>query len=197
MFAVIAIMVVIQLFVTFVPEPEDIDRRLVEAVMVLPGSKVDALDEMFMWAEFSTPEQRRAVLDKLLDITDPTDIREGSVHVLARSDARRQLMDRAKDRYRQQIERAGLGEFSTANLSSLRAGDPRTETVLLGLIVTRPAENGETFSGGKWETRDFLWSLTGSSSRGPLALYLYYAPDPGKTLSESAANRLLQRLGDV
>ncbi|MGD8711158.1 MAG: hypothetical protein PVF40_12255, partial [Ectothiorhodospiraceae bacterium] len=174
-----------------------VPRRLVEVVMVVPGEKVPDLDTMFMNASFSTPSERRHVLEELLDIATPQSLEAGFVRVLARSSSSRTMLDRARRRFRNQMKRAQLGEYGDVDLSVARAADPPSEAALLGLIITRPRDSGKPITGSTWDARNFLWRLRLGVSEGPLAMYLYYAPDPGTTLAEPEAERMLERLKDT
>lgn len=65
------------------------------------------------------------------------------------------------------------------------------------LTETRRQSSGDPVSGGTWAAQDFLWRLGRGVSEGPLTMYLYYAPDPGETLGESEAMRMLKRLDEA
>ena len=192
---VLVLIVCAHLFVAFAPEPADVERRLVEVAVVLPGSVVDDLDRVAMDAGFASEGQRRDTLDALMDAVDPAEVDQGFVRVLVDPDRGGNVFVSSRRRYERQLRRADLGELTDVDLRTARAADPPSEAVVLGVIVSRPTSIGAPIQGDTWAARDFLWQTsTTTPEDGPVVLYFYYGPDPGDTLSEREARRVLADL---
>lgn len=183
------------LIVAFAPEPPDVERRLVEVAMVLPGSTLEGLDRAYQDAAFSSERGRRRTLDAVLDVVGPSDIRRGFARLLVTADTSGAEFVRSMKHYQRQLRRAGLGEFKDTDLRAARHGDAPSESVVLGIIVSQPTTVGPPIEGDTRAARQLLRRLrTTDPDDSPAVLYLYYGPDPGDTLEAGEAHRMLDTL---
>jgi hypothetical protein len=169
-----------------------VSKRLTELVVVLPGAKaLRQLDQLMLHADFSTPEGRRRVLADLADLFDPDVVRSGCVRVRLVSKLDRSHLRAAAELYRERMQAAGLAERPAAEVLEARAADAVSPACVLGVIAAldgaRPVEEG-----GDEVARALLAALRHLAGPAPLLLYVYYAPDPHRRLTENEADALLR-----
>src|SRR5262245_5766144 len=166
--------------------------QLIEIILVLPGEKViDRLDLLLTGADFSTPHGRGNVLRQLLASITAEDIREACLRIHYISKLELSHVSRAKTIYRARMSTAGLAERPASEVVAARATAQPSPTCLLGILTTLGGDH-PVAEGSKATVQTLLATLRSGSTAGPAVLYLYYAPDPGKQLTEKQAQLLLQ-----
>src|SRR5262249_16575371 len=85
----------------------------------------------------------------------------------------------------------GLAERPASEVVAARATAQPSPTCLLGILTTLGGDH-PVAEGSKATVQTLLATLRSGSTAGPAVVYLYYAPDPGKQLTEKQAQLLLQ-----
>jgi uncharacterized membrane protein len=156
---------------------------------------VPELDALLINGDFTTPDGRERVLQRLTALIHPEDVIEGAFSTGASGADAELLGEAAQKTCRDQMRRAGLKQQLGAPLPEAPPGAPRIrdgDGCVLGIVVA--ASGLSTPEAGDLQAAREALERLRNFSGAVGALYFYYAPDPGKPLDPEAAHRVFEQL---
>ena len=172
----------------------DSGQVLAETVFVLRRGEqsINNLDEILKNANFESPAGRNAVRRQLAAVVAAGEIDASNTTIIGRPKDVASQLDALRRRFQQQTEHVRIRPDSLKDIKALSPKTPRVrpgDYCVLGIL--RAVDGPKLIaSDGSLRWQPMLDEKIADYG----SLFLYYAPNPGKTLDEDAAHQMLHQL---